>query len=329
QVSVFSGFNQPKDISMSERYEALCGITQEELESYFSEPIVRLAKKYKETTEAMLQHLKRQYDGYHFSTEMTDIYNPFSILNAFDNNHIRDYWFATGTPTYLIRLLQHSNEQMNDLTGRYYDPSMFVDYKADVEQPLPMIYQSGYLTIKAYDMMADSYLLDFPNNEVRKGFLSLLSTSYLKPKRWDVSSWILEAMRLLRQGDTSEFRTSLTAFLASIPYDAHDSLKDLEMTEKHFQYTFYLLLRLMGVYCLAIRCEDRQSFGRVDCTLEMDDYVYIFEFKLDGTAREAMEQIEARGYTKPYIGDKRKVICIGMNFSSETRTVEDWEEKSL
>ena len=329
QVSVFSGFNQPKDISMSERYESLCGITQEELENYFSEPIARLATKYKETTEAMLRRLKRQYDGYHFSTELTDIYNPFSILNAFDNNHIRDYWFATGTPTYLIRLLQHSNEQMNDLTGRYYDPSMFVDYKADVEQPLPMIYQSGYLTIKAYDMLADSYLLDFPNNEVRKGFLAILSTSYLKPKRWDVSSWILEAMRLLRQGDTSEFRTSLTAFLASIPYDSHGSLKDLEMTEKHFQYTFYLLLRLMGVYCLAIRCEDRQSCGRVDCTLEMDDYVYIFEFKLDGTAREAMEQIEANGYAKPYIGDKRKVICIGVSFSSETRTVEDWEEKEL
>ena len=326
QVSVFSGFNQPKDISMSERYEALCGITQEELEGYFAEPIARLANKYKETTEAMIGRLKRQYDGYHFSTAMTDIYNPFSILNAFDNNHIRDYWFSTGTPTYLIRLLQHNNEQMNELTGKYYDPSMFVDYKADVEQPLPMIYQSGYLTIKQYDMLMDSYLLDFPNNEVRKGFLFLLSSSYLKPRHQDVTSWILEAAKWLRQGNTSDFRTSLTAFLASIPYDAHGSLKDLELTEKHFQYTFYLLLRLIGVYCLAIRCEDRQSFGRVDCTLEMEDYVYIFEFKLDGTAREALEQIEAKGYAKPYAGDKRKVVCIGVNFSSETRTVADWEE---
>ena len=321
QVSVFSGFNQPKDISMDERYESLCGITQEELENYFAEPIACLAAKEGCTVEEMKEELKRQYDGYHFSTAMTDIYNPFSILNAFDSNEIRDYWFSTGTPTYLIRLLQHSREQMNELTGRYYDPSMFVDYKADVEQPLPMIYQSGYLTIKAYNRRLRTYLLDFPNNEVRKGFLSLLASSYLKPRKRDVASWVFDAITMLDQGDTSEFRTSLTAFLSSIPYDAHGSLKDLELTEKHFQYTFYLLLRLMGVYCLSIRCEDRQSFGRVDCTLEMDDYVYIFEFKLDGTAREALEQIEAKGYATPYLHDRRKVICIGVNFSSETRTV--------
>ena len=329
QVSVFSGFNQPADISMDEKYESLCGITQEELESYFAESIARLATKEGCTVEEMKMELKRQYDGYHFSTQMTDIYNPFSILNTFSKNEIRDYWFSTGTPTYLIRLLQHNHEQMNELTGKYYDPAKFVDYKADVEQPLPMIYQSGYLTIKAYNRKMRTYLLDFPNNDVRKGFLTLLAAGYLKPRRQDVGSWVTDSIMSLDQGDTTEFRTSLTAFLASIPYDSHGSLKDLEMTEKHFQYTFYLLLRLMGVYCLAIRCEDRQSFGRVDCTLEMDDYVYIFEFKLDGTAREAMEQIEANGYAKPYIGDKRKVICIGVSFSSETRTVEDWEEKVL
>lgn len=326
QVSVFSGFNQPDDISMDERYESLCGITQEELESYFEEPIARLAASEQATVEVMKERLKHQYDGYHFGRSMKDIYNPFSILNAFKKNEIRDYWFSTGTPTYLIRLLQHSREQMNELTGKYYAPSMFVDYKADVEQPLPMIYQSGYLTIKEYNRRMDTYLLDFPNNEVRKGFLSMLAASYLKPKHREVTSWIVDSVMSLEQGDTAAFRDSLTAFLASIPYDAHGSLKDIDMTEKHFQYTFYLLLRLIGVYCLAIRCENRQSYGRVDCTLEMDDYVYIFEFKMDGTAREALEQIEQKGYAKPYLADSRKVICIGVNFSSSTRTVEDWEE---
>lgn len=326
QVSVFSGFNQPDDISMDERYESLCGITQEELESYFEEPIARLAASEQATVEAMKERLKHQYDGYHFGRSMKDIYNPFSILNAFKKNEIRDYWFSTGTPTYLIRLLQHSREQMNELTGKYYAPSMFVDYKADVEQPLPMIYQSGYLTIKEYNRRMDTYLLDFPNNEVRKGFLSMLAASYLKPKHREVTSWIVDSVMSLEQGDTAAFRDSLTAFLASIPYDAHGPLKDIDMTEKHFQYTFYLLLRLIGVYCLAIRCENRQSYGRVDCTLEMDDYVYIFEFKMDGTAREALEQIEQKGYAKPYLADSRKVICIGVNFSSSTRTVEDWEE---
>ena len=326
QVSVFSGFNQPKDISMDERYESLCGITQEELEKYFAEPISRLATKYECTVEEMKDWLKRQYDGYHFSTNMAAIYNPFSILNAFDMNEIRDYWFATGTPTYLIRLLQHSREQMNELTGKFYDPTMFIDYKADVEQPLPMIFQSGYLTIKEYNKKMGTYLLDFPNNEVRKGFLSVLAANYMKPKSKEVTSWITDAVMDLERGDTDAFRRSLTSFLASIPYDSHGSLKDIDITEKHFQYTFYLLLRLIGVYCTAIHCEDRQSYGRVDCTLEMEDYVYIFEFKMDGTAQEALEQIEKTGYAKPYLADKRKVICIGVNFSSVTRTVEDWED---
>ena len=321
QVSVFSGFNQPKDISMDERYESLCGITQEELEKYFAEPISRLATKYECTVEEMKDWLKRQYDGYHFSTNMAAIYNPFSILNAFDMNEIRDYWFATGTPTYLIRLLQHSREQMNELTGKFYDPTMFIDYKADVEQPLPMIFQSGYLTIKEYNKKMGTYLLDFPNNEVRKGFLSVLAANYMKPKSKEVTSWITDAVMDLERGDTDAFRRSLTSFLASIPYDSHGSLKDIDITEKHFQYTFYLLLRLIGVYCTAIHCEDRQSYGRVDCTLEMEDYVYIFEFKMDGTAQEALEQIEKTGYAKPYLADKRKVICIGVNFSSVTRTV--------
>ena len=329
QVSVFSGFNQPKDISMDPRYESLCGITQEEMERYFHEPISELAEKDECTYEEMKERLKAQYDGYHFSENMLDIYNPFSILNAFDSLQIRDYWFATGTPTYLIRLLQHSREQMNELTGKFYDPTMFIDYKADVEQPLPMIFQSGYLTIKEYNKKMGTYLLDFPNNEVRKGFLSVLAANYMKPKSKEVTSWITDAVMDLERGDTDAFRRSLTSFLASIPYDSHGSLKDIDITEKHFQYTFYLLLRLIGVYCTAIHCEDRQSYGRVDCTLEMEDYVYIFEFKMDGTAQEALEQIEKTGYAKPYLADKRKVICIGVNFSSVTRTVEDWEEVSI
>lgn len=327
QVSVFSGFNQPDDISMDERYESLCGITQAELEKYFEEPISQLAVNYQYTLEEIRDRLKRQYDGYHFSSNMLDIYNPFSILNAFNKKTIRDYWFSTGTPTYLVRLLQHSREQMNELTGKFYDPAMFVDYKADIEQPLPMIYQSGYLTIKEYDRRMETYLLDYPNNEVRKGFLSILASNYLKPKGKEVTGWITDAVRTLEQGDTQSFLRSLTAFLASIPYDSHGSLKDIDMTEKHFQYTFYLLLRLVGVYCTAIHCEDRQSYGRVDCILELGDYVYIFEFKMDGTAREALEQIEKAGYAKPYLTDKRKVVCIGVNFSSDTRTVEDWEER--
>ena len=180
QVSVFSGFNQPSDISLDARYEALCGITEEEMYRYFAEPIEALAEKYKCSTEEMKLRLKLQYDGYHFSDELADVYNPFSILNAFDKKRIADYWFATGTPTYLIRLLNHTNENLNELTGKYYDPSQFIDYKADLEKPLPMIYQSGYLTIKDCDLDMGTFLLDFPNNEVKKGFVTLVANNYLQ-----------------------------------------------------------------------------------------------------------------------------------------------------
>ena len=326
QVSVFSGFNQPKDISMDNRYEALCGITGQEMREYFAEPVAALARKDGCSLDEMWNLLQRQYDGYHFGTAMTDVYNPFSILNALDMQELRDYWFATGTPTYLIRLLARSYEHINELAGRFYDPAMFVDYKADVERPLPMIYQSGYLTIKEYNRRTGSFLLDFPNNEVRKGFLSLLAANYLKPASREVGSWILDAVLLLDEGHTEAFRDSLTAFLSSIPYDSHPSLNDMQKTEKHFQYTFYLLLRLIGVYCRAVRCEDTQSSGRVDCILEMEKYVYIFEFKLDKSPEEALRQIEERGYARPYVAGNRPVACIGVNFSSATRTVEGWKE---
>lgn len=162
QVSVFSGFNQPKDISMHAKYETLCGISQAEFEHYFRESVGQMADDYGCAFDEMMSMLKLQYDGYHFSDRMTDVYNPFSLLNAFDSGRIYDYWFKSGTPTYLIRLLAYSDENMNEITGKYYSPEEFIDYKASVEQPLPMIYQSGYLTIKEFDMEEMTFLLDFP-----------------------------------------------------------------------------------------------------------------------------------------------------------------------
>lgn len=175
QVSVFSGFNQPDDISMSTSFDALCGITNEELSTVFAEPIKEMSANYGVSIEEMTGLLRRQYDGYHFSSRMTDIFNPFSILNAFKNMEIQDYWFRSGTPTYLVRLLSHTNENLNELTGKYYDASQFIDYKANVEKPLPMVYQSGYLTIKGFERDDSTYLLDFPNNEVKRGFLTMVS----------------------------------------------------------------------------------------------------------------------------------------------------------
>ena len=322
QVSVFSGFNQPKDISMDARYETLCGITQEELESYFAEPIAEMAKDYRCDTDEMKLRLKKQYDGYHFSDLMTDIYNPFSLLNAFSKRRIMDFWFRSGTPTYLIRLLSHFNENMNELTGKYYSMEEFVDYKADVEKPLPMIYQSGYLTIKDYNIDFNTFLLDFPNDEVKNGFLTMVASSYLKPKE-ETGGWIRDVVMAMRKGETDNIKALFTSFLSSIPYTMRRK-EDEKERERYFQYTFYLIMRLISVY--TVYTEKVQSQGRVDCIVETSQYVYIFEFKLDGTADEALlQQIEDKGYAREYDSDKRQVFKIGASFSSETGTIGDWK----
>ena len=320
QISVFSGFNQPKDISMDARYDALCGITQEELEAYFAEPIATMAAERGIPVEEMKALLKRQYDGYHFSKRLTDVYNPFSLLNAFDKQDIGNYWFSTGTPTYLLRLLSHSDENLDELTGKHYGMDEFMDYKATVEQPLPMIYQSGYLTIKDYSWEDDMFLLDYPNNEVKKGFLTMAASNYLKTKE-NASTFVLYLSKTLKRGDLEEFRKMLTSFLSSIPYSMRRKENERER-ERYFHYTFYLLLRLMSLY--TVYTEKEQSEGRVDCIVETDKYVYIFEFKLDGTASEALAQIEAKGYARPYEADARKLFRIGAVFSSQTGTISEW-----
>lgn len=320
QVSVFSGFNQPLDISMTDKYEALCGITEEELHTQFAESIHEMALAENCTDEEMKLLLKKHYDGYHFGYTMTDIYNPFSILCAFYNRNIRDFWFATGTPTYLIRLMNHFHEGIDQLTGKYYSLDAFINYKADVEYPLPMIYQSGYLTIKSFEKDLGLFLLDFPNNEVKEGFLIMVTSNYLQCEP-TLGSWVRQAVFALRKGELNTFRKQLTSFLASIPYSMRRKENQPER-ERYFQYTFYLLLRLMSVYTVYV--EKEQSEGRVDCIVETPNFVYIFEFKLDGTAQKALQQIEDKGYARPYEADARTVYKIGANFSSETGTINDW-----
>ena len=321
QVSVFSGFNQPKDISMYDDYEALCGITEEELHTLFAEPIRKMADAEGYSEDEMKERLKQHYDGYHFSKKMKDIYNPFSILNAFDAQDIRDYWFTSGTPSYLIRLMNHYHEGIDQLANNYYSLDAFINYKADVEYPLPMIYQSGYLTIKDYDKRRNRFLLDFPNNEVKNGFLNMVASNYLNTKE-DTSNTAQDLAFALEDGLPEEFRKILTSFLASIPYTMRRKENERER-ERYFQYTFYLLLRLMSVY--TVLAEREQSEGRVDCIVETPKYVYLFEFKLDGSAAEALKQIEDKGYARPYEADTRKLYKVGVSFSSTTGTIEDWE----
>ena len=321
QISVFSGFNQPNDISMDNQFDTLCGITDEELEHYFREQIKELADSNGYTYDEMMVELRKRFDGYHFGPRMKGVYNPFSILNTFSKMIIRDYWFRTGTPTYLIRLLQDNHENLNDLAGKYYDESEFVDYRADREKPLPMIYQSGYLTIKDYDREMESYLLDFPNDEVKKGFVTMTANSYLATRE-DAGSWVRSAVIALKRGELDKFKTLLTSFLASIPYTARRKENETEK-ERYFSYTLYLIFRIASCYITYI--EKEQSYGRLDCCVETAKHVYIFEFKLDGSADAALRQIEERGYATEFAASGKAIYKIGVNISSETGTVADWK----
>ena len=325
QVSMFSGFNQPDDITLDRQYDTLLGITEQELHTVFAEPIREMAEEMGCTEDEVKAELKAQYDGYHFSKRMVDVYNPFSIINAFAKQDIKDYWFASGTPTYMVRLLSKSQEEVMTFTQGEHTLDEFLNYKADVAKPLPMIFQAGYLTIKKYNRDFETYRLDFPNNEVKCGLITLLANNYLQTDG-QAMSWIQKIVRAMRDGDTDLVRRLFTSFLAETPYSMRPK-KDEKDRELYFHYTFYLLLRLIS--CYTVYTEKQLSEGRADCIVETPQYIYIFEFKLDGTAVEALQQINNRGYAKAYEADPRPIYQIGASFSSKTGTIEEWEAEEV
>ncbi len=321
QVTMFSGFNQPDDISLDQDYDTLLGITEEELYSTFADGISELAAAENKTEEQTKERMKMRYDGYHFSERMKDVYNPFSILNALKKKKQRDYWFDSGTPEYVVRLMASTHENVMKYTNEEHQLDEFMKYKADTARPLPMLFQAGYLTIKGYDPDWDTYRLDFPNQEVKRGFITLLANDYLEPKE-NAEGWVKKMLKAMQTGDTELVRRLFTSFLAETPYSMRPK-KDLKDRELYFHYTFYLLMRLIS--CYTVYTEKQLSEGRADCIVETPKYIYIFEFKLDGTAAEALQQIEDRGYAKAYESDGRMIYKIGASFSSKTGTVEEWE----
>ena len=325
QVSVFGGFNQPEDISMSAEYEALCGITKEELLTVFDGSVHELAEELGKSYDDTVRLLQKRYDGYHFGEEMMGIFNPFSILNCLKSKRMHDFWFASGTPTYLVRLLAHCDEHINELIGKYYAASQFIDYKADVERPLPMIYQSGYLTIKDFNERRRTYLLDFPNEEVRNGFIDALASGYFC-KTTATTSWVNDVTDALESGNTDLFGKLMTALLSSVTY-RFQRKQDAMECERYFQYTFYLIVRMLAFYNTV--AEKETSEGRIDCVVECPKYVYIIEFKLNGSAQAALNQIAAKDYAKPYAADNRQVTALGINFSSEKGTIDGFLVENL
>ena len=314
-VSIFSDLNNLDDISMDARYMDICGISEQELHIYFNESIHELAEANGMTFEEACEQLRKQYDGYHFCENSIGIYNPFSLLNTFDKKVFNDYWFATGTPTFLVKLLQSQNYKLGDLEGKKVMPDVLNTTDTTTSNPIPVLYQSGYLTIKGYNRKMRIYTLGFPNEEVERGFFNFLLPYYTPIGNDDKASFLSDFVMAVNEGKPEDFLLLMQTMLAGRDYRiAGDA-------EKYFQNTFYLIFQLLG---FNVAVEQATSQGRMDVTIQTEDYIYIIELKLDKSAEEALQQIKDNRYALPFQTDKRKLYLIGVNFSSETRTIEEW-----
>ena len=314
KVSVFSDLNNLEDISRNPDYSDICGISEKELIDNFSEDIAELARANGQTYEQACAQLKEDYDGYHFCPDSAGIYNPFSLLNTFKSRRYGSYWFETGTPTYLVELLKRSDYNLERMT-RVETSADILDSIFTDDNPIPVIYQSGYLTIKGYDREFGMYTLGFPNREVEDGFMNFLLPYYSGVDKTQSPFEIKQFVRDVRSGAIDSFMERLQRFLAGCPYEL---ARDIEL---HYQNVLFIVFRLAGLYT---QVEYRTSRGRIDLVLQTADYIYVMEFKLDGSAEEAITQIEEKQYSLPFRNDRRKVFEIGVNFSSQARNIDRW-----
>ena len=319
KVSIFSDLNQLNDISMDDDYSEICGITEKDLVKYFEKEIAITAEKNEIDNEKCRKLLKNKYDGYHFSKNSEGVYNPFSILNAFSKKDFSAYWYATGTPTFLLDKLNHIDFDIKSITSGKLNatPLELADYTADNNNPVPLLYQTGYLTIKGYDKLFDSYELGYPNDEVKFGFLNSLAPTFITAGSSGNPLDIRNFGRDLIHGDTRSLKDRFTALFARLPY-----ANDENWVERDFQNVIYIVFMLLGQF---VHTEIHSSKGRADCIVEAERYIYIFEFKRDKSAAQALKQIDDTGYARPYAADARTVIVIGVNFNSKERCIDGWE----
>ena len=316
KVSVFSDLNNLKDISMDARYSSICGITEKELLENFHSYIDNLAGNCGLSREECLSTLRSRYDGYHFHPSSEGMYNPFSVLNTFDSLELGSYWFETGTPTYLVHLLQRCEYHLENLATADVEADVINCIDVASYNPNPVFYQSGYLTIKSYDERFGVYTLGFPNKEVEEGFVKYLLPWYTNRMKGDTSVFdIRKFIYDVESGRTSEFLCRLRSLFADTPYELIRNL------ENHYQNVLWILYKLCGFYSQA---EYHTSEGRIDLCVQTPLYCYVMEFKLDGSAEEALAQISDKSYALPFETGERKVVRIGLNFSKATRNIERW-----
>ncbi len=315
KVSIFSDLNNLRDISLLPQYATICGVSEDELEKNFSPDIDLLASACRMSRVETCRELREMYDGYHFAENSPGIFNPFSLLNTFASMKFGKYWFETGTPTLLVELLKRSHYNLDNLPGVVARAETLIGIDTMLTDPIPLFYQSGYLTIKRYDPRFDRYFLDFPNREVEEGFLNFLVPAYIHPAVNRIPFDIANFVEDVETGHVDTFMQRLKSFMADTPYVL---VRDQEI---HYQNVLFIIFKLLGFYTHA---EYHTSCGRIDLTVQTPDYIYVMEFKLQGTAEEAIRQINDRQYAAPFASDPRTLYKVGVNFSSELRNIERW-----
>lgn len=317
KMSVFSGLNNLNDISMIPDYVDICGISETELHEYFDESISELSSANEMSKEECYVKLKSMYDGYHFCEDSIGIYNPFSLLNTFQNKKFREYWFETGTPGFLVEVMRKTSFDVTTLENQTVDSTLMSNADAIFENPVPYLFQSGYLTITGYNDMFRLYQLGFPNQEVKNGFLNCLLKYYV-PMSPDMSgtTLIYQLWHSITEGNPKSFMQILSSLFANTSYQIQGE------TEKDFQYAMYIISALLGEY---VQVERTTSNGRIDLIIQTKEFIYIFELKVNADADVALRQIDEKGYARPFEGDSRKLFKIGVNFSTATRRIEDWK----
>ena len=324
QLSIFSTINNLMNVTMDPKFAAICGITEHELTTTLHEDIELLAGKHEMTYEQMHAKLKLQYDGYHFSKDSEEVYNPFSLVKAFLSGEVGNYWFDSGTPSYLIRQMQHFRTDITTLDGMDVPATAFDKPTEAMTTALPLLYQSGYLTIKDYERESATYTLGIPNQEVRVGYADGLLPAYVGLDGSDVQTgFALKFWRSLKKGDIDQAMRDMQGYLAGIPYveGFKKKLEEVSNAEGFYEYTFYLIFSMLNIYA---RTQVKCAGGRADVVVWMPDAIYVMELKVKGTAQDALQQIEKQGYARPYDNDGRRVVKIGISFSLQTKSVEDW-----
>ena len=329
QLSIFSELNNLKNISMMPEYSAVCGISQSELETLMKEPVREMAEKQQVSDGDVLAQLKHNYDGYHFCNGSEDIYNPYSLINALSDKEIKSFWFDTGTPTYLLERIRKSDIDESELDNMSMVPPSDFDVSPELtDSALPMLYQTGYLAIKGYDPLTELHTLGYPNREVKLGFTRGLLSQYQSRHFTSSGSFVARFFSAMRENDIDSALSLMQSYLAGIPNDLENK------TEKHYQTIFYLIFSLLGYY---IQSEVKSAIGRADAVCRTKDRIYVFEFKVDSSAEEALKQIDDKGYLIPYKGEysstsagsaaksRIELVKVGVNISTQTQTIDSWK----